>query len=71
MASPSTVLTLGYGNGNLTGSPSLVLTLGYGSSVVVTVSGPYCVCESEAFVPGATENEAFIPGAVESQGDCC
>lgn len=30
MASPSTVITLGYGNGTLTGSPALVLTLGYG-----------------------------------------
>lgn len=40
----------------------LVQGVGMGGGTESTaVSGPYCVCESEVFVPGA---EA-------SQGDCC
>lgn len=34
MASPSTVITMGYGNGTLAGSPSLVVTLGYGAGAI-------------------------------------
>lgn len=30
MASPGTVITLGFGNGTLIGSAALILTLGYG-----------------------------------------
>lgn len=30
MASPSSIITLGYGNGTFAGSPSLIVTAGYG-----------------------------------------
>jgi hypothetical protein len=71
MASPSTVITLGYGNGTLTGSPSLVITLGYGSSTEVIVAGPYCVCAADVFVAGAQAADTYHAGAVAAQGDCC
>jgi hypothetical protein len=38
MASPSTVITMGYGNGTLSGSPSLIVTLGYGIGAAAAVT---------------------------------
>lgn len=43
MASPSTVITMGFGNGTLTGSPSLIITLGYGSGAAVIATPSLCV----------------------------
>lgn len=53
MASASTVITLGLGNGTLAGSPALLLTLGFGAGNVVT--GPYLVVDSDLYVGGARD----------------
>lgn len=45
MASPSTVITLGYGS---FGSVNLLPTLGYGSNNSNPVTGPYCFGASVA-----------------------
>lgn len=42
MASPSTVITMGYGNGTLAGTPSLVLTLGYGIGAAIISQPTVC-----------------------------
>jgi hypothetical protein len=69
-ASPSSVLTLGYGSW---GSVNLVPTLGYGVSVddVFTPTETYCVCAAQPYTPGAERTDVYNAGAVQTQGDCC
>ena len=72
MASPSSVITMGFGNGTFNGSPSLIVTLGYGiGEAGVIVPGPYCVCAADVFVAGAVAGDSYQAGAVAAQGDCC
>ena len=67
--SPSSVLTLGFGNGTFAGSPSLVVTLGYGvGGASATVTGPFRVTAAQGFVPGALAAQGFTPGATSAQG---
>ena len=60
MASPSTVITLGYGT---FGSVNLVPTLGYGSSAVIAVGGPYFFQAAAWFAAGADEGSIYAAGA--------
>lgn len=61
MASPSTVITLGYGS---FGSVNLLPTLGYGSgSGIALVYGPLTFV-AEAFVPGFDDVDVFVPCGV-------
>jgi hypothetical protein len=63
VASPSTVITLGYGT---FGSVNLLPTVGYGSSAAVAgVAGPFCFHEGLAFSPGGTDGLTFSPGGSE------
>lgn len=80
MASPSTVISLGYGSW---GSVNLVPTLGYGSGAApVVIDGPFCVCAAGAYIAGAMAHGDYqagaragqgrvLAGAVAAQGDCC
>lgn len=60
MASPSTVITSGYGS---FGSASLVLTLGFGigSTPSASVGGGWAEAVS-AYVPGAVQLTTYVPG---------
>jgi hypothetical protein len=64
MASPSTVITLGYGS---FGSVNLVPTLGYGISTAVIVSGPYMVIAAQVTMAGAVSGQVTMAGSVKAQ----
>lgn len=64
MASPSTVITLGYGS---FGSASLVLTLGFGiGSGATLVYGPIFAQSAAIYLPGSQASTAATFGAAES-----
>ena len=60
MASPSTVITLGYGS---YGSAALVPTLGYGIGAAAIDYGVGYAENVVAYIPGAEMVEAFKPGS--------
>lgn len=59
MASPSTVITLGYGS---FGSVNLLPTLGYGIGAQVDVVYGPMFCVAQAYIPGAQQGQCYIPG---------
>lgn len=65
MASPSTVITLGFGS---FGSVNLVPTLGYGSEEsVVLVYGPIRVVAAMVSRPGVKAAEVYRPGVMAAE----
>jgi hypothetical protein len=73
---------LGFGSGDLLPVPSgaleagdrltlLWLYSGIDAGNIVIVSGPFCVCATQVFVPGSVATQVFVPGAVAAQGECC
>lgn len=67
MASPSSVVTLGFGT---PGSAALVVTLGFGSGEAVdVVQGPYWVKAQQGFAPGMRLGDAYIPGQQRGQAN--